>query len=113
MPTHVMVQRLRPAYQHNLIGHCLSHLDCFWESLLYRNLRQDYGSRKRTNARLQLFKKLQDASRPYRYVRCLEIVLPQVCADEQVIEITHLLRKVTDFASQLKIFQEGEVQIRG
>jgi len=79
----------------------------FGEALLYRNLRLDYGARERTKARLQLFNNLQDTSRFCRYVQCLEIVLPQVCVDEEVVEIIHLLRKATGFAKQVKISQEN------
>lgn len=79
----------------------------FGEVLLYRNLRLDYGSRKRTKARLQMFNSLQKTSRFCRYVRCIEIVLPQICVNEEVIEIMHLLRNMTGFAEQLKISQES------
>lgn len=77
------------------------------EALLYRNLRLDYSSLKRTDALLQLLQSLHNVPQRYTYVRHLDITLPEGYADECVCEIADLLRKMTGFARQLKIFEEG------
>jgi len=59
------------------------------KALLYRNLRLDYSSLKRTNALLQLLQSLHNVPQRYTYVRRLDITLPEGCTDEYVCEIAH------------------------